>query len=153
MEAWIAENWGKILLTLVSSGALALCTWLWSQIKNYKALIDEKKAEKEAEKMEEAIEEKLTPILDEIEDLRTYIRNVDTINQHHLNLIIASYRYRLVQLCKIYLKQGFLTPMQFDQINEFYTLYHELGGNSNADSYYQKIKMLEIKNDDTAEVL
>lgn len=149
METWIAENWSKILLSLVTSGALGICAWLWAQVKNYKKLLDEK----ENDKMEEAIEEKLAPVLHEIEELRAYIRNVDTLNTHHLNLIIASYRYRLVQLCKIYLKQGYLTPIQFDQINEFYTLYHELGGNSNADNYYQKIKTLEIKDDETAEVL
>ena len=149
MEAWFVENWGKILLSLVTSGALTLCGWMWKQVKNYKKLLDEK----EDEKMEEAIEEKLAPVLLEIEELRAYIRNVDTLNTHHLNLIIASYRYRLVQLCKIYLKQGYLTPMQFDQINEFYTLYHELGGNSNADNYYQKIKMLEVKDEEDAEVL
>lgn len=149
MEAWILENWGKILLSLVTTGALSLCGWLWKQVKNYKRLLEDQKNDQ----MEEAIEEKLAPVLHEIEELRAYIRNVDTLNTHHLNLIIASYRYRLVQLCKIYLKQGYLTPIQFDQINEFYTLYHELGGNSNADNYYQKIKMLEIKEDDEAMVL
>ena len=149
MEAWILENWGKILLSLVTTGALSLCGWLWKQVKNYKRLLEDQKNDQ----MEEAIEEKLAPVLHEIEELRAYIRNVDTLNTHHLNLIIASYRYRLVQLCKIYLKQGYLTPVQFDQINEFYTLYHELGGNSNADNYYQKIKMLEIKEDDDAIIL
>lgn len=122
---------------------------MWKQVKNYKKLLDEK----ESEKLEDAIEEKLAPILHEIEELRTYIRNVDSLNTHHLNLIIASYRYRLVQLCKIYLKQGYLTPAQFDQINEFYTLYHELGGNSNADNYYDKVKALEVKDDDEASLL
>ena len=149
MEAWIVENWGKILLSLVTTGLLTLCGWLWRQVKNYKRLLDDQ----ETEKVEEAIEEKLAPVLHEIEELRAYIRNVDALNAHHLNLIIASYRYRLVQLCKIYLKQGYLTPAQFDQINEFYTLYHELGGNSNADSYYQKVKELDIREDESAELL
>lgn len=149
MEAWILENWSKVLLSLVTTGALSLCGWMWKQVKNYRRLIEQQ----ETNQMEEAIEEKLAPVLHEIEELRTYIRNVDTLNTHHLNLIIASYRYRLIQLCKIYLKQGYLTPVQFDQINEFYTLYHELGGNSNADNYYQKIKTLEIKDDDNAVVL
>lgn len=149
MEAWIAENWGKILLSLTTAGLGTLCGWLWNQVKNYKKLLDEKKDEQ----MDEAIEEKLAPILLEIEELRTYIRNVDSLNTHHLNLIIASYRYRLVQLCKIYLKQGYLTPTQFDQINEFYTLYHELGGNSNADNYYDKVKALEVKEDENANLL
>lgn len=143
------ENWGKVLLSLVTSGALGLCGWLWKQVKNYRRLLDEQ----EADRLEDAIEEKLAPVLHEIEELRTYIRNVDNLNTHHLNLIIASYRYRLVQLCKIYLKQGFLTPAQFDQINEFYTLYHELGGNSNADHYYEKVQSLEIKDDESAQLL
>jgi len=41
MEAWILENWGKILLSLVTTGALSLCGWLWKQVKNYKRLLDE----------------------------------------------------------------------------------------------------------------
>ena len=149
MEAWIAENWGKVLLSLVTTGALTLCGWMWKQVKNYRKLLNQQ----EEQQLEDAIEEKLAPVLHEIEELRTYIRNVDSLNTHHLNLIIASYRYRLVQLCKIYLKQGYLTPAQFDQINEFYTLYHELGGNSNADNYYDKVKALEVKDDDEASLL
>lgn len=149
MEAWFAANWGKILLSLVTSGALALCGWMWKQVKNYKRLLDQQ----EDQQLDDVIEEKLAPVLHEIEELRAYIRNVDSLNSHHLNLIIASYRYRLVQLCKIYLKQGYLTPAQWDQINEFYTLYHELGGNSNADNYYEKVKALDIKDDDDAQLL
>jgi hypothetical protein len=41
MEAWIAENWGKVLLSLVTTGALSLCGWMWKQIKNYKRLLDQ----------------------------------------------------------------------------------------------------------------
>ena len=141
MEAWLAENWGSILLSLVTAGALAFCRWCWKQMKNYKALLENQ----ENEQLDEAIEEKLSPVLNEIEELRTYIRNVDTVNTHHLNLIIASYRYRLIQLCKIYLKQGFTTPAQFDQLNEFYNLYHELGGNSSADHYFEKVQALPTR--------
>ena len=42
---------------------------------------------------------------------------------------------------------------KINQINEFYTLYHELGGNSNADNYYEKVKALDIKDDDDAQLL
>lgn len=144
MGEWIAQNWGSVLLSLVTAGALAFCRWCWKQMKNYRALLEER----ESEELDNAIEEKLSPILHEIEELRAYIRNVDSLNMHHLNLIIASYRYRLVQLCKIYLKQGYMTAMQFDQLNEFYNLYHELGGNSSADSYYQKVKVLPVHEED-----
>ena len=147
MGEWLAANWSSILLSLVTTGALAFYRWTWKQMKNYKTLLEEK----EHEEIDAAIEEKLAPILNEIEELRSYIRNVDSLNTHHLNLIIASYRYRLVQLCKIYLKQGYMTSMQFDQLNEFYTLYHELGGNSNADNYYQKVKVLPVHEEEIEE--
>jgi hypothetical protein len=41
-----------------------------------------------------------------------------------------------------------MTAMQFDQLNEFYNLYHELGGNSSADNYYQKVKVLSVHEED-----
>jgi type VI protein secretion system component VasK len=92
MGEWIAQNWGSVLLSLVTAGALVFCRWCWKQMKNYRALLEER----ESEELDNAIEEKLSPILHEIEELRAYIRNVDSLNMHHLNLIIASYRYRLV---------------------------------------------------------
>lgn len=134
MGEWLATNWSEILLSLVTTGALGLCAWFRKQIKNYKSLLDEK----ENAKLDEAIDEKLAPVLTEIEELRAYIRNVDNLNTHHLNLIIASYRYRLVQLCRIYLKQGYITPDQYEQLNEFYNLYHELGGNGQAQDFYER---------------
>jgi hypothetical protein len=50
----------------------------------------------------------------DIEELRTYIRETQDIEKSHMKLIIASYRYRLMQLCKLYLKQGYMTSEQFD---------------------------------------
>ena len=59
-------------------------------------------------------------------------------------LIISSYKFRLVQLCRMYLEQGYMTNDQFQQINTFYQLYRDLGGNGEAENYYNKIKELEI---------
>lgn len=61
-----------------------------------------------------------------------------------IQLIISSYRFRLIQLCRLYLKQGYLTEDQFEQINAFYELYRNLGGNGEAETYYNKVKELEI---------
>ena len=141
---WLANNWSSILLSLVTAGALAFCRWTWKQMKNYKALLEEK----DSEKLEDTIDEKLVPILTEIEELRAYIRNVDNLNSHHLNLIIASYRYRLVQLCRLYLKQGYMTTDQYEQLNEFYNLYHELGGNGQAQDFYERASNLPIKDEE-----
>jgi hypothetical protein len=100
MWEFISANWDKVLLSLITSGALGFCGWTWKQMKNYKTLLDEK----DAEELDSMIEEKLAPIVNDIEQLRAYIREVDLGEQHKLDLIIASYRFRLVQLCKIYLQ-------------------------------------------------
>ena len=147
MSAWLIQNWSEILLAVVIAGAVGFCKWSWGQVKNYRALLNER----ENERVDDAIDEKLAPILHEIEELRTYIRNVDSLNTHHLNLIIASYRYRLIQLCRLYLRQGFMTADQYEQINEFYNLYHELGGNGQAQDFYERVKKLPVHEEEDEE--
>lgn len=100
MAEFFAAHWASILLSLVTAGLLAFCRYTWKQLKNYKKLLDEK----EANKVEEMIDSKIEPIVEDIEELRTYIRETRDIEKSHMKLIIASYRYRLVQLCKAYLK-------------------------------------------------
>ena len=141
MLQFFAENWASILLSLVTAGALAFCRWSWKQMKTYRSLLDEK----EQNQLDDKIETKLEPIVDEIEQLRNYIRGIDIEENRKLGLIIASYRYRLVQLCKLYLKQGYMTQDQFEQLSEFYKLYHGLGGNGQAEEYYDKTRVLPIK--------
>lgn len=141
MVEFFIANWASILLSLITAGALAFCRWTWKQMKTYRSLLEEK----ENEKLDDAIDEKLAPIISEIEQLRDYIRNVDIEEKRKLDLIIASYRYRLVQLCKIYLRQGFMTQDQFEQLSEFYKMYHGLGGNGQAEEFYDKTRALPIK--------
>ena len=141
ITAWLAANWGSILLSLVTAGALTFCGWTWKQMKTYKALLNEKKEEK----MEETIDDKLAPIIQDMEELRDYVRKVDKDEQHKIKLIVSSYRYRLSQLCRLYLKQGYMTFDQYDQLNEFYHLYIGLGGNGEAKALYEKVIKLEVK--------
>ena len=141
MATFIAEHWATILLSLITAGALAFCRSVWKQMKNYKKLLDEK----EKDKMEEMIDHKIEPIIEDIEELRVYIRETQDIEKSHMKLIIASYRYRLIQLCKVYLKQGYMTEDQFDQLTEFYKLYTGLGGNGQAKEFFDKTCQLEIR--------
>ena len=124
----------EILFSLLSAGALALCGVFGSKVKKYKKMVNEQ--EKVA--FDETIEEKVKPILEEIEELRKYIREVKEDETHKLGLIISSYRYRLVQLCKIYLRQGYITEEQYEQLSELYNLYSSLGGNGQAKEYYER---------------
>lgn len=143
MFAFITEHIVEILFGLISAGALAFCRYLHKQLMAYKKMLQEK----ENNDIVELIDEKLKPIVEDIEELRTYIRKTEDKERQDLTLIIASYRFRLVQLCKIYIKQGYMTQDQYDQLTEFYKLYHSLGGNGQAKEYYEKTMELEIRSE------
>ena len=63
-----------------------------------------------------------------------------------MSLIIASYRFRLIQLCKGFLHQGYITEGQLEQLIEFYKLYKGLGGNGQAEAFYNKA--IALRSDD-----
>lgn len=141
MLEFFSMYWANILLSLVTAGALAFCRWTWKQMKNYKALLDQQ----EIDTYDDHIEEKLAPVIEEIEKLREYIRQVDTTEKHKIDLIVDSYKFRLTQMCRLYLKQGYMTQDQYDQLTEFYKLYEALGGNGQAKQYFEKTIALPIK--------
>jgi hypothetical protein len=93
----------------------------------------------------ELVEAKLEPIYEELEELRTYIRETQNIEKAHMTLIIASYRFRLIQLCKEFIKQGYMTYAQYEQLTEFYKLYVGLGGNGQAKGFYDRASQLPIR--------
>ena len=129
MGAFIAE-WGlELLLGLVSAIVMGYAKFKGDKLK--KDLDEAKKLaeEKKKQEVEDSIENHLEPIYQELEDLRKYIRETKDIEKSHMNLIIASYRFRLVQLCKGFLNQGYMTMEQRTQLDEFYKLYTGLGGN------------------------
>lgn len=143
MGEWIAANWGGILLSLVTTGALAFCGWCWKQLKTYKGLLDEKK---EAA-IDDAIDEKIEPVKQDIQQLRDYVTQVDVAEKHKMDLIVSSYRYRLTQLCRLYLGRGYITTGEYEQLNEFFHLYTGLGGNGEAKIWFDRAIQLPIEND------
>lgn len=141
MWAFIVEHLVEIVFALMTAGALAFCRYLYKQLKAYKQLLNDKKYED----LDDRIDEKLKPILDDIEEIRGYIRKAESKENRDLELIIASYRFRLVQLCKLYIKKGYMTQDEYDQLTEFFKLYSSLGGNGQAREYYEKTVKLEIR--------
>ena len=91
-----------------------------------------------------AIEEKIEPVKQDIQQLRDYVAKVDTDEKHKMDLIVSSYRYRLTQLCRLYLKRGHMTIGEYEQLNEFYHLYTGLGGNGEAKIWYDRAIQLPI---------
>lgn len=145
MGAILAE-WGlEILFGLISAIVLGYAKFKGDKLKNELNTAKELMKAKEKQEVETSIENHLQPIYEELEDLRRYIRETKDIEKSHMNLIVASYRFRLVQLCKGFLNQGYITIDQRTQLDEFYKLYTGLGGNGQAKVYYEKCIELPSK--------
>lgn len=141
MIEFLSKYGVELVMSLITTGALALCKYMHSQKENYKKLLEEK----DHDKLDNEIDKKLEPIVQEIEELRKYIREVDINENNRINLIIASYRFRLIQLCQIYLHQGYMTSNQYEQLSEFFKVYSGLGGNGQGKEYYEKAIELPVR--------
>ena len=139
MLTFITEHLVEIFFGLVSAGALAFCKYLHGEIKKYRKLL--------AQQKDEQLDSRIEPIQKEIEELRRYIIETKDIEKSHMQLIISSYKFRLVQLCKAYIKQGYMTQEQYDQLSEFYRVYSGLGGNGQAKEYYDLAQELPIRSE------
>lgn len=144
MFAFIADHLIEIFFGLVSAGALAFCKRTYKQMNDYKRLLEEQ----ERSTFETLIDNKIIPVKEEINVLHKEFDNFKEMENHHLTIIVSSYRYRLLQLCKDCLAQKYMTPDQYDQISEFYKLYSSLGGNGQAKAYYEKTISLPIREEE-----
>lgn len=144
MENFLAE-WGlEILFALISAGVVGYFKYQGSKLKkklnDYEIMMNEKTTNDHMD----MVEAKLEPIYQELEEVRTYIRETQNIEKTHMTLLIASYRFRLIQLCKEFIKQGYMTYAQYEQLTEFYKLYVGLGGNGQAKEFYERAIQLPI---------
>lgn len=137
---FFAEYGLEIVCALVTAGALAICRAFNKRLKEYKSIVETQ----EEAKLETFIEKRLEPIYQELEDLRKYIRENEAKRDHNMDFIIASYRFRLIQLCKEHLVAKQMTSAEYEQLTEFYKLYTSLGGNGQAKEYYDRAIQLPI---------
>ena len=155
----------KLLFFVVTGVLGSICTFMGKQLKNYKSLLKEKDDEHIIKIVDDRLNTKLEPIIESIDALK----NVDNRIDEHLGPIhaeiaelqkeiacaledeeqlriqlVGSYRYRLIQLCKRYIRQGYILQEQYDQLSEFFRMYELLGGNGQAKEYYEKAINLEM---------
>ena len=142
MLEFITTHLLEIIFGLISAGALAFCKYLYGKVKIYKNLIEEK----ENSTLDDTIETHIEPIQQEIEELRKFVLESNKIANNHMDVILASYRFRLTQLCKAYIQQGFMTNGEYEQLVEFYKVYASLGGNGQAKTYYERAVQLPVHN-------
>lgn len=148
MIAFLTQYGIEVLLAIVIFIATGICKYFYSKAKEIQKLYDRE----EKKIINEAIDEKLEPILEELDELRIALQKNKDLEDSHLKIILSSYRYRLMSLCKQYIKQGYITPEQYDQLTEFYKVYHDLGGNGQAKEFYEKALNLPCHGDITVEM-
>jgi hypothetical protein len=139
-------NWGVelvfgLLATAISGGVIWYIKKLKAQIK----LGEEYSRNQEKEEIVGSIEDKTKPIYNELENLRSYVRDNEVRSNRMWDLVIDSYKFRLIELCKIHIADGFMTQAEYDQLVEFFKVYTGLGGNGQAKQYYEKAIMLPIE--------
>ena len=140
MREFFATYSIEIILALITAGALWACRHFAKKFNDLRKLVE---SQKEAE-LNAFVGKKLEPIYQELEDLRKYVRENDLSVNNKLNLIVASYRYRLIQLCQEHLKAGQMTSCEYTQLTELYKLYTGLGGNGQAKEFYDKTVQLPL---------
>lgn len=141
MSTFIAQHFIEIFFGLISAGLLAFCRYIYTQMKMYQKLAEEKKDEQ----LEELIEEHIAPIKEDLNNLRSFVLEEKRISERYIEIILASYRFRLIQLCQSFLKQGYMTSGQYEQLVEFFKVYAGLGGNGQAKEYYERTLKLPLK--------
>lgn len=141
MSTFIAQHFIEIFFGLISAGLLAFCRYIYTQMKMYQKLAEEKKDEQ----LEELIEEHIAPIKEDLNNLRSFVLEEKKISERYVKIILASYRFRLIQLCQSFLKQGYMTSGQYEQLVEFFKVYAGLGGNGQAKEYYERTLKLPLK--------
>ena len=125
------------LLVSILTGLLA---YFIKQTKNYKKLLEEQREEG----IRQLIHEEIKPLEKDLGELRVKLLEVGRTEQHHIEIIQGSYKFRLIHLCKTYIRQQYITQDQFDQLSEFYKVYTDLGGNGQAAEFYDKVLELPI---------
>jgi hypothetical protein len=131
----------NLLFGLLSAGLLAFSRNIYKKMKTYEKILEDQ----HDVRVEATIDKKLEKVYEKIDELRCYIEEVEGKEEALHTQTIASWGYRISQLCSLYLEQGYMTKGQYIQLVEMYNMYSQIGGNG-------KIKEIFIKTTESLEV-
>lgn len=169
MIEFIIEHTVEIFFGIISASAIGYAKYLYSCNKELAKM----KQEDQNRQYRQMIIDEIEPIIDELTRLKKEITDLEhetelkmqgihheselehskmyedlheiqAKNDENFNLILNSYKFRLIQLCKIHLRDGYISEHDFEQVSEMYKLYRGMGGNGQAQEYYDKVMHLEI---------
>lgn len=105
---------------------------------------------------------RLQPMQDEIDHLKDDIteilndlkqKGIDLSNIREQEEVLAhetrcAWRYRIRQLCHVYIARGYMSFDEYSQLQEMYNIYTAIGGNGQTRELYEKtMDTVEIKTD------
>ena len=157
----------ELIFGLISAGALGFCRYLWKQNKELARL----QKEEDNRKYRQMIIDEIEPIIEELgrageeikqiknkgadvvstledteranhEEMYKDLKKIQAENERRFALILNSYKFRLIQLCKLHIKDGYISTEDYAQVSEMHELYKSLGGNGQAEEYFEKVKKL-----------
>ena len=137
----LTANFINLIFGLMSAGLVAFSRSLYKKMKGYEKML----AEQHDVRVEATIDKKLEKVYEKIDELRCYIEEVEGKEESLHTQTIASWGFRISQLCSLYLEQGYMTKGQYIQLVEMYNMYSQIGGNG-------KIKEIFIKTTESLEV-
>jgi Tfp pilus assembly ATPase PilU len=135
---FFANNWATILLSLVTAGLLGAFKSMGKKMKEYQNLLNEKD-EKEIKKI---VETQLNPLETEIEELRGDLEELREETHERTRLGVAAFRIALIQLCKQYIANGYITALQFERLTELHNVYLTLSEDDRVEEWFDKAKSL-----------
>ena len=107
------------------------------------------RAEEEIKKIQEKGKTTITSLekaeKENHEEMYKDLKEIQEQNERKFALILNSYKFRLIQLCKLHLKDGYISTEDYEQVSEMHELYKSLGGNGQAEEYFDKVKKLGSK--------
>lgn len=136
--------WVQIAISVIAGLLIAILTGLMTyfrkQAKQYKDMLA---SQKEAF-YRQLVHEEIKPLERDLGELRTQLLNLQAEEHHHLAIIQGQYKFRLIHLCRTYIRQGYLTEDQYECLSEFFKVYTDLGGNGQAQEFYERVMQLPI---------
>ena len=137
----LTANFINLIFGLMSAGLVAFSRIIYKKMKTYEKMLEDQ----HDVRVEATIDKKLEKVYEKIDELRCYIEEVEGKEETLHTQTIASWGYRISQLCSLYLEQGYMTKGQYIQLVEMYNMYSQIGGNG-------KVKEIFIKTTESLEV-
>ena len=101
----------------------------------------------------EHLKDDITVILNTLKEQGVDLNNIREKEKHLEHETRCAWRYRIRTLCHNYLRRGWMTHDEFEQLQEMFNLYTAIGGNGQTKELYEKTMQLDILTDAEAAAL